>query len=140
MRSHVAMSDGTGLIWQSRTSIGTIEQSHPAVFRAAPTRALLAALIAALAVRPLIGNSVDSSATFGVTLVILLVVSLYNINVDELVGERGRLLAQSRRRRILGWALAAAAAAERIAVIFVHSPCSTWRVRFVGCYSLRLSP
>jgi voltage-gated potassium channel len=84
--------------------------------------ALLAALIAAFAVRPLIGNSVDSTATFGVALVILLVVALYNINVDELVGERGRLLAQRKRRRILGWALAAAAAAERILVILVHSP------------------
>jgi len=83
--------------------------------------ALLAALIAAFAVRPLIGDTGAGSGLFGIALVILLLVALYNINVDELVGERGHLVAQSRRRRILGWALATAAAAERIAVIFVHS-------------------
>ena len=84
--------------------------------------ALLAALVAAFAVRPLIGDTGAGIAVFGVALVLLLLVALYNINVDELVGERGRLLAQNRRRRILGWTLATAAGAERIAVIFVHSP------------------
>jgi voltage-gated potassium channel len=44
-------------------------------------------------------------------------VALYNINVDEMVGERGRLLTQSRRRRRLGWVLAAAAALARLFVI-----------------------
>jgi amino acid transporter len=90
--------------------------------------ALLAAIIAAFAVRPLIGDSRASSAIFGVALVTILLVALYNINVDELVGERGRLLAQSRQRRILGWVLATAAMAERIAVIFVQS----WMLNLVG--------
>ena len=84
--------------------------------------ALLAAIVAAFAVRPLIGDTGAGPAVFGVALVLLLLVALYNINVDELVGERGRLLAQSRRRRILGWALATAAGAERVVVIFVQSP------------------
>jgi len=84
--------------------------------------ALLVAIIVAFTVRPLIGDTEASFAIFGVALVLLLLVALYNINVDELLGERGRLLAQSRRRRILGWALATAAAAERVAIIFVHSP------------------
>src|SRR5271170_120025 len=101
--------------------------------------ALLAAFVAAFAVRPLIGDSGASSAVFGVALVLPLLVALYNINVDELVGERRRLLAQSRRRRILGWALAAATGMERVFVIFVQSRCSTWWVRFVGCYSSCLS-
>jgi voltage-gated potassium channel len=83
---------------------------------------LLGALVAAFAVRPLIGDTGAGSAVFGVALVLLLLVALYNINVDELVGERGRLLAQSRRRRILGWALATAAGMERVFVIFVQSP------------------
>jgi len=83
--------------------------------------ALLAAIVAAFAVRPLIGDTGGSTAIFSVALVLLLLVALYNINVDELVGERGRLLAQSRRRRILGWALATAAAGERVAMIFMHS-------------------
>jgi Ion channel len=84
--------------------------------------ALLVAIVAAFAVRPLIGDTGASTAVFSVALVLLLLVALYNINIDELVGERGRLLAQSRRRRILGWALASAAAAERLAIIFfVHN-------------------
>jgi amino acid transporter len=49
-------------------------------------------------------------------------VALYNINVDELVGERGVLLTQARHRRLLGWILAAAAGAERIAIIVAPSP------------------
>jgi len=84
--------------------------------------ALLGALIAAFAVRPLIGDTGPGFVVFGIALVVLLIVALYNINVDELVGERDRLVAQARRRRILGWALAIAAAAERIVAMFVHSP------------------
>jgi hypothetical protein len=101
-----------------------LKQLRTAIHRFfAPHRhsALLAAIVAAFAVRPLIGDTGAGSAVFGVALVLLLLVALYNINVDELVGERGRLLAQSRRRRIFGWVLATAAAGERVAVIFVHS-------------------
>ncbi|MGA7869749.1 MAG: potassium channel family protein [Candidatus Binatus sp.] len=92
--------------------------------RFAPHRhsALLGALIAAFAVRPLIGDTGAGFLVFGIALVVVLLVALYNINVDELVGERGRLLAQGRRRRILGWVLASAAGAERIATIFVQTP------------------
>lgn len=87
--------------------------------------ALLLALVAAFVVRPLIGDTGAGFLVFSIALVVLLLVALYNINVDELVGERGRLLTQARRRRILGWMLAAAAGAERITVIFVHSPMLT---------------
>lgn len=90
--------------------------------------ALLAAIIAAFAVRPLVGDSGAGSAIFGVALVLLLLLALYNINVDEMVGERGRLLAQSRRRRIFGWALATAAAVERVSMVFEHS----WMLYLVG--------
>jgi hypothetical protein len=71
--------------------------------------------------RQLIGDTGAGFLVFGIALVALLLVALYNINVDELVGERGRLLAQNRRRRILGWTLATSAGGERVAVIFVHS-------------------
>jgi hypothetical protein len=89
----------------------------------APRRhsALLAALISAFMVRPLMGDSGMGIAVFGIVMVLLLLVALYNIDVDELAGEKGRLLAQSQRRRIYGWVLAAAAAVERITVIFVDS-------------------
>ena len=101
-----------------------LEQLRTALRRHfAPHRhsALLVALVAAFAVRPLIGDSGAGTAVFGVALVLLLLVALYNINVDELVGERGRLQTQSRRRRILGWVLASAAAAQRLAIIFAPS-------------------
>jgi hypothetical protein len=84
--------------------------------------ALLGAIIAAFAVRPLIGDTGAGSVVFGVVMVLLLLVALYNINVDELVGERGRLLAQSRRRRIVGWTLAIAAGVERVSIVFVQRP------------------
>ena len=90
--------------------------------RVAPHRhsALLAAIIVAFAVRPWIGDTGASDAVFSVALVLLMLMALYNINVDELVGERGRLLIQARWRLRLGWVLAAAAAFERISVILTH--------------------
>jgi len=102
-----------------------LEELRRAIHRhLAPHRhsALLIAIIAAFAVRPLIGDTGASTALFGVALLLLLLVALYNINVDELEGERARLLAQGRRRRIIGWVLASLAAAERIAMIFVYNP------------------
>jgi len=45
-----------------------------------------------------------------------------------MVGERDRLLAQGRKRRIFGWALATAAAAERVSIILVHS----WMLYLAG--------
>ena len=91
--------------------------------RVAPHRhsALLAALVVAFAVRPLVGDTAADAAAFSIAAVLLLLVALYNINVDELVGERGRLLIQARRRLRLGWVLAAAAVLERVFVIFVHT-------------------
>src|SRR5690349_13916022 len=96
----------------------------------APRRhsALLVAIVVAFAVRPLIGDTGTGSAVFGVALVLLLLLALYNINVNEMVGERDRLLAQNRRRRIFGWALATAAAAERVSIIFVQS----WMLYLAG--------
>ena len=91
---------------------------------------LLAAIIVAFAVRPLVGDTGAGSAIFGVALVLLLLLALYNINIDEMVGERGRLLAQSRRRLIFGWTLATAAAVELTLLHnFVWHLHYTWRDR-----------
>src|ERR1700758_1730594 len=81
--------------------------------------ALLVAIIVTFAVRPLLGDR--GEAMFSAAMLVLLLVALYNINVDEMVGERGRLLTQSRRRRRLGWLLATAAGLERVLLIF-YSP------------------
>jgi len=92
--------------------------------RFAPHRhsALLYALIAAFVARPLVGDTGAGFLLFSIALVVLLLVALYNISVDELVGERGLLLTQARHRRLLGWMLAIAAGVERIATIVVHDP------------------
>lgn len=85
----------------------------------APRRhsALLVAIVIALATRPLIGDTGATSALFGAAMVLLLLVALYNINVDEMVGERDLLLTQRRRRQRLGWVLAVAALVFRLVVM-----------------------
>lgn len=83
--------------------------------------ALLAAIIAAYAMRPLIGNGMAGVIGFTIALLVLLLIAIYNINVDELIGERENLLVQVRRRRIIGWTLVAAAFAERLTVIIIHN-------------------
>ncbi len=87
--------------------------------RLAPHRhtALLAAIIATFLVRPLIGDSGAGLIMFSSTMLVLLILSLYNIDVDELVGERETLLIQKKRRNIIGWALGIPAIAERLALI-----------------------
>jgi ion channel len=83
---------------------------------------LLVAIVIAFAVRPLIGDSAAGSAMIGIAEGFLLLAALYNINVDEMVGERKRLLAQSRWRRRVGWMLAIGAALARVFVTFGHNP------------------
>jgi voltage-gated potassium channel len=90
----------------------------------APRRhtALLIALVSLFLVRPLIGDGGIATATFSIAILLLLLFALYAIQVDELVGERDTLLAQRRRRSIIGWALAVPATVARLAVAFVPSP------------------
>src|SRR5208282_6601809 len=80
--------------------------------------ALLAAIIAAFLVRPLIGDSGAGPILFSTTMLLLLLLALYNINVDELVGDRETLLAQRRRRSIIAWTLGVPAIAQRFIVPF----------------------
>jgi voltage-gated potassium channel len=91
--------------------------------RLAPHRhtALLAAIIAAFLVRPLIGDSGAGPIMFSSALLVLLLLALYNIDVDEPVGERETLLAQKRRRRNIAWALGILAIAARLSVTFAPS-------------------
>ena len=83
---------------------------------------LLGGIVAALAVRPLIGDAGIAPIAFSIALLVLLLIALLTIQVDELVGERERLLVQRRRRTFIGWLLAVAAIVERMLVMFYPSP------------------
>src|SRR5690348_16966337 len=87
-------------------------------FAARRHTALLVAIVVAFAVRPLVGDGGAGYIAFSAALLILLLIALYNINVDELMGERENLLVQSRRRRRIGWLLVAAAFVERLGVAY----------------------
>ena len=76
---------------------------------------LLVAIVAFLAVWPLLaGTAVLGKLVFAAALVGLLIAALYAIQVEELVGDRKKLLAERRRRKIIGWSLIGAAAIERV--------------------------
>jgi len=82
---------------------------------------LLIAIVAAFLVRPLIGDSGAGPPIFSLAMLVLLLLALYNINVDDLVGDRETLLAESRRRSIIGWMLAVPAIVERFAIFLAPS-------------------
>jgi amino acid transporter len=84
--------------------------------------ALLIAIIATIAVRPLIGDVGAAPLVFSIALLVLMLFSLYTIQIDDLVGEREVLLAQRRRRSIIGWVLAAVGLAERVGTLVAPSP------------------
>jgi hypothetical protein len=81
--------------------------------------ALLIAIVAAFVVRPMIGDSGGASALFGVVLVSLLLIALYNINVDEFAIEGGHLTTRVRRRRVIGWTLATTAGVARMSAALI---------------------
>ena len=83
--------------------------------------ALLVAIVVLLTLRPLMADSGAAPVMFSLALLFVMLLGLYNINIDELVGERGKLLAQGRRRRIVGWVLAAVATAERFMTLIAPS-------------------
>jgi hypothetical protein len=68
--------------------------------------ALLVAIVTLLGVRPLISSAGAGNALFSVAAMLLLVVALYTIQVDELLGDRERRLRQRKRNSLLGWTLA----------------------------------
>jgi Ion channel len=90
----------------------------------APRRhtALLMAIVVLFLVRPLIGDGGIATGTFSMALLLVLIFALYAVHIDELVGEREALLAQRRRRGLIGWALAVPAIVTRLAAIVVPSP------------------
>lgn len=84
--------------------------------------ALLVAIVVVFLGRPLVGDTGFGALLFSITMMLLLLVALYNIDVDELVGERETLIAQRRRRSIIGWTLAVPAIGGRFAIAVLPSP------------------
>ena len=78
---------------------------------------LLVTIVAFIAVWPLIGVTAAAKIMFAVALIVLLIAALYAIQVEELVGEPEKLLAERRRRNIIGWVLICTAIFERVLVI-----------------------
>ena len=72
--------------------------------------------------RPLAGDSNRTIVVFSLVIVVLMLVALYTVEVDELVGDRATLLAQKRRRSVVGWMLALPALTERVLVTFSAQP------------------
>jgi ion channel len=79
--------------------------------------ALLVAIVSFFAVYPLAGTGQVAKIVFGIATVLLLVVALYAIQVEELLGDRAKLVAERRRRLVIGLGLAGTAAVERIVTI-----------------------
>jgi len=80
--------------------------------------ALLVAIVITFAARPLLGDSGISPVVYSLAVVALLLVALYTVQIDELVGEHEVLRRQKRRRGRLAWTLAALAIVERLALLF----------------------
>src|SRR5262249_33201441 len=69
-----------------------------AQLRARRHTALLVSLVMLFAVRPLIDPTGAGPIAFSVVMLIVLMVALYNMEVEELIGDHEKLLAERRRR------------------------------------------
>lgn len=94
------------------TRLGLIAHRHTA---------MLCAIVGFFAVRPLIGDGRFATALFSVALVILMIVALYAVQFDQLVGEERTLQAERRRNSVIGWTLAIVAIGFRLEMFFSSS-------------------
>jgi amino acid transporter len=83
--------------------------------------ALMLAIITLFAVRSMFGDSSAGLPFFSVVIMFTMIVALYTIRVDELLGNRELLLHQRKRRAATGWVLAGIALALRLIVVMVPS-------------------
>ena len=79
--------------------------------------ALLTSIVVAFAMRPVLGEGPVMSFAFSLAMVVLLLVALYAISLDELVGDQNRLRVRRHRRHVIAWLLAGPAVVERILVM-----------------------
>jgi hypothetical protein len=98
--------------WRSRLRARFVARRHTV---------LLVAIVTTFAVRPLIGDTGITPLVFSFAVLSLLLVGLYTVEIDESLDEQGGLLKQRSRRRIVAWALAVPAIAERIALLTAPS-------------------
>jgi len=84
--------------------------------------ALLASIVVAFAIRPILGEGPIVTTLFSVAMVLLLLVALYAISLDELVGDRQRLVVRRRRRHVVAWLLALPAIVERFVTAIWPEP------------------
>jgi amino acid transporter len=99
-----------GIVDQMRGAIGNYLRPHRHT-------ALLVAIVSLLGVRPLISSAGASNAVYSVAAMLLLVVALYTIQVDELLGDRERLVRQRQKSGLIGWMLAIVAVIFRLGEI-----------------------
>jgi len=78
-----------------------VQESLSAYFRRRRHTALLIAIVVAFAIRPLIGDAGSDPIAFSLALLALMLVALYTIHVDELVGEQasGRTTVEGSAKR-----------------------------------------
>jgi uncharacterized membrane protein YhaH (DUF805 family) len=84
--------------------------------------ALLASIVVAFTVRPLLGAGTVVSVAFSCAMIVLLLVAIYAISLDDLVGDRQHLLARRHRRHVIAWLLAVPAILERIVLTVRPEP------------------
>jgi amino acid transporter len=78
--------------------------------------ALLVAIIALLGVRPLVSGTGVGTAMYSILVMLVLMVAVYTIQVDELLGDRELLFQQRKKRGVVGWALAIVAIVLRLSL------------------------
>jgi hypothetical protein len=82
---------------------------------------LLVAIVVFLSSWPLFAGAEGlAKIVFAVALLGLLIAALNAIQVEELVGEHGKLLQERRRRKIIGWSLIGAAIIERVLTLIAQ--------------------
>jgi len=101
--------------------LGTIESSTPSLCRTSQTHCFSGSHRGFVHRTVIYRLQPNHDRAFSIALLLLLLFALYVVEIDELVGERQALLAQTRRHTIIGWALALPAIVERVAIISVPS-------------------
>lgn len=99
--------------------------------------AFLACIVIGFLIRPVIGGGQAVAAAFSLAMIALLLLALYAISIDELIGDREHLRRRRRRRHLVAWVLAAPAALERILALTVL-PSTHFYLASAGCWMLFL--